>query len=472
MNILLVSPCIDPEYKTPRSVMMPQLSLHILSSLTPPHHRVTIIEEEYREIDFNTDYDLVGISCFTSNASRAYTVADSFRERGIPVVLGGIHPTLLPDEAAQHADAVVTGEAEEVWEEIVADAESGDLKPFYAKNNILLHRYIPVRSLQEMAKGPFSLLPIQTTRGCPYDCEFCSVSKIYGRTIRHAPVQNVVRYIEESGGASFIFLDDNITGDRKYALELFHALQPLKIRWVGQAPVSLADDEELMKLAVKSGCVSILFGLESVSPRTLKRFRKSYTDLQQIREAIKKIHGSGIHFHASMVFGFDEDDRSIFPETLEFLIKNRVACASFNILTPYPGTRLFSELKAQDRIITYDWKYYDTETVVFKPALMTPGELHEGKLWIKKEFFSFMSIIRRLPGAMPHPVVCTVVNLGLRASVRHEIGRFGMKQRLLYSSEEPRDLKKGFRELDRMRPLYRSGAINKNENNVYLGLDN
>ncbi|HPJ38796.1 MAG TPA: radical SAM protein [Spirochaetota bacterium] len=472
MKILLISPCIDPDYKTPKSVMMPQLSLHILSSMTPPPHHVTILEEEYRDIDFSGGYDLVGISCFTSNSRRAYAIADRFRETGVPVVLGGIHPTLLPEEAARHADAVVTGEAEEVWEDIIHDAESGNLQPFYSRNNIPLDRYIPVTSLQTIEKGPFSLLPVQTTRGCPYDCEFCSVSKIYGRTIRHAPVENVVRYIEESGGSSFIFLDDNIIGDRRYARELFQALQPLKIRWVGQAPVSLADDPELMKLAVQSGCVSILFGLESVSPRTLKRFRKSYTDLGKISEAIKKIHGSGIHFHASMVFGFDEDDRAIFPETLEFLIRNRVACASFNILTPYPGTRLFKELKAQDRLLTYDWKYYDTETVVFKPKLMTPGELHEGKLWIKKEFFSLPSIIQRLPGAMPHPIVCTIVNLGLRTSARHEIQRFGAKQRELYSDEDPRNLKNGVRELGRMRRLFRPGTFHTREDIDYSGLDN
>lgn len=472
MKILLISPCIDPDYKTPKSVMMPQLSLHILSSLTPPHHSITILEEEYSDIDFSEKYDLVGISCFTSNARRAYAVADIFRGLGTPVVLGGIHPTLLPGEAALHADAVVTGEAEEVWEEILRDVETGSLKPIYSKNNIPLDRYIPVRSINEMAKGPFSLLPIQTTRGCPYDCEFCSVSKIYGRTIRHAPVENVVRYIRESGGSSFIFLDDNIIGDKKYARELFNALQPLRIRWVGQAPVSLADDPELMKLAVKSGCVSILFGLESVSPSTLKRFRKSYTDMRQISEAIKKIHGSGIHFHASMVFGFDEDDRSIFPETLEFLIKNRVACASFNILTPYPGTRIFTELTSQGRILTNDWKYYDTETVVFKPMRMTPGELHEGKLWIKKEFFSFSSIVQRLPGAMPHPVVCTIVNLGLRSSVRHEIRRFELKQQDLYAGEPPRILKQGFQELDRMRRMFRSGTMKNHESADYNTLDN
>ncbi len=457
MKILLVSPCIDPDYKTPRRVMIPQLSLHLLAGLTPPRHTVTIAEEEYEDIPFDSDCDLVGISCFTANAPRGYALADRFRAEGKTVVMGGIHPTLLPEEALTHADAVVSGEAEGAWETLLNDFEKGRLKKIYHHRGTDLSRHAATSTQSSKSRGPFRIVPIMTTRGCPYDCEFCSVSKIYGKTIRHIPVERVVRDIAKAGGRGFIFHDDNIIGDPDYARELFTALKSLKIKWGGQAPVALAHNPELLKLAAESGCVALLFGLESISAPTLRRFRKSIKEPADIERAIRVIRDHGILFHASLVFGFDEHTKSIFPETLDFLERNKITTASFNILTPYPGTRTFKKLMSEGRIITTDWRYYDTETVVFKPKNMSPLDLHEGKLWIKKEFFRTSSIARRLTRNLDHPILYTAVNLGLRESAYHEIARFPGKAQELFGNAGTSDdffhgeLEKGFDGYDRLR---------------------
>ena len=196
MKILLISPCKNVRFKTPKLEMMPQLALHILEGLTPEEHEVHIIEEETDEVDLDEECDLVGLSCMTANAPRAYYFAAEFRKRGKPVVLGGVHPTILPEEAAPHADSVVIGEVENIWEELLEDFQAGKLKKFYQKAPPSLERYIPMKNIKEK-RGPFNVLPIMTTRGCPYNCEFCSVTNIYGRKIRHVPIENVVRQIEE-----------------------------------------------------------------------------------------------------------------------------------------------------------------------------------------------------------------------------------------------------------------------------------
>lgn len=441
MIILLVSPCINPDYKTPKKAMIPQLSLHILSSLTPSTHRVIIVEEEYEKIPFDAECDLVGISCFTANAPRAYEIAGEFRRRGKAVVLGGIHPTLLPDEALRHADAVIAGEAEGVWEMMLQDFERGEMKKIYRCSDTPLDAYYPPRAAGSRLKRPFRGVPVMTTRGCPHECEFCSVSRIYGKKIRHAPVDHVVRYVRESGGRYFIFHDDNIIGDRKYARELFTALAKLRIRWVGQGSVSLAKYPDLMKLAYDSGCRALLFGVESVAAGGRRYPGKSFRHTDEIGEAIRAIRASGILFHASLVFGFDEDEVSVFPETLAFLIRNCVTTASFNILTPYPGTAIYESMKREGRLVTGDWRHYDTETVVYTPARMSPIELHAGKIWIKRRFFSMQSILRRLPDNMDCPLLYAIVSMGLRESARAEMKRFPEKARLLYGcgGEEARE---------------------------------
>ena len=413
--------------------MIPQLALHILEGLTPPDFKVETIEEETEGINLDADCDLVGISCMTANAPRAYYLAQEFKKRGKKVVLGGIHPTVLPDEAAKYADSVVVGEAEDVWEELLDDFKNGKLKKQYHKPSPTLDRYIPLKFRKDNKKRLFNVIPIMTTRGCPYSCEFCCVSDLFGKEIRHAPISNVVRDIEESKGKLYIFLDDNIIGKPKYAKELFRAIKPLKIQWAGQASVSFVSDTELMKLAADSGCVALFFGVESVSETQLKTMRKSIKHIKGLEDGIKRVKELGIHFHASMVFGFDTDTKDIFPETIDFLQRNKIGTASFNILTPYPGTKIYRQFVEEKRLLTTDWTYYDHSTVVYRPKNMTPYELQAGVLEIKKKFSSIPSILKRLPGNLSHPRLYFAMNYGMRKNVKVDTERLPQLESEVFS---------------------------------------
>ncbi len=437
MRILLISPLADPAQRTPVGLMIPQAGLHILEGLTPPEHRVRIVEEEIERIDLDQECDLVGISCLTSNAPRSYHLAGEFRRRGRKVVLGGVHPSILYEEAARHADSVVVGEAEGVWERLLLDLQAGKLKKRYQAPAPSLDRYIPMRSRKSTGKRLFNVIPVMTTRGCPYRCEFCCVSDLYGPKIRHVPVRHIARDIESSGKRLFIFLDDNIIGDPRYAKELFRAIAPLRIRWSGQASISFVHDTELMRLAAKSGCQALFFGVESVSEAQLGRMRKSIKQLSGVEEAIARVRDLGIHFHASMVFGFDGDTPAVFPETLEFLRRNRIGTASFNVLTPYPGTRVYEQFRREGRLLSADWKYYDHSTVVFRPKGMTPYQLQAGTIWVKNEFSKLSSIMERLPQNLAHPLIYLAMNLGMRMFIRSDNRRLEALKREIFDAGGP-----------------------------------
>jgi radical SAM superfamily enzyme YgiQ (UPF0313 family) len=419
MKLLLVSPCRDENIRFAHSLRIPQIALNIIASLTPANYEIKIVEEEIAEVNLDEDCDIVGISTMTSNAPRAYRMASEFKKRGRTVVMGGVHPTVLPQEAIRYSDAVVIGEAEDTWSTLLNDFEHGRLQKFYkSRQPDVSHYPIPNRKLTPKSSGLFNVMPIVTTRGCPYDCDFCAVPKFFGRKVRSLPVEKVVCDIKASKGKIFLFLDDNIIGIPKYAKELFKAIEPLNIKWVGQASMSFVKDTELMRLAAKSGCAVLFFGLESVSTEALKRMGKSIKQLEANEDAIKKIKEFGIVFHASMVFGFDEEDKSIFEETVEFLVRNKIATVSFNVLTPYPGTRIYDRFKQEGRILTENWKYYDHNSVVFKPKNMTPQELLEGHLWARKHFYSFGSIAKRFTGTLSHPLLYTAMNIGYRKSIK------------------------------------------------------
>ena len=420
MKILLISPVIAADKTTPESLTIPQLALHILAGLTPEEHEVEIIEEEHELVDFNTDCDVVGISILTSNAMRGYDIARKFKELGKIIVLGGIHATVLPDEAIKHADTVVVGEAEEVWEDLLLDIEKGKLKKRYHKPMPELGRYIKLNTRGHSKKRAFNAIPAETTRGCPFTCDFCSVPEYYGRKLRHHPIEHVIEDVKEAKGKTFIFLDDNILGRPSYAKKLFEELAPLNIKWGGQCSLTTVERHpELLDLAKKSGCLGLYFGLETVSESTMKKFKKSSKGLGKLEDQIKKIKDSGIHFHASIIFGHDEDDVSVFPETLEFLERNKVGTATFHLMTPFPGTPFFDEMKKAGRIITTDWAEYHWENVIFKPKNMTVEELLNGYLWAKSQFSSIPAILRRLPGNMSHPLLHVAANLGARQEVKY-----------------------------------------------------
>ena len=399
---------------------MPQLALYIIEGLTPPEHEVKVIEEEAESLNLDEECDLVGISCMTANAPRSYEVAREFRKRGKTVIFGGVHPTILPDEALQHADSVVIGEAEGVWEKVLQDFQLGILKKKYHDPEPNLDKYVPKNFSRLVQKRLFNLFPIMTTRGCPYNCDFCCVSDLFGKKIRHIPVKNIVRDILDSGAKNFMFLDDNIIGQPKYAKELFRAIKPLNIKWVGQASISLVKDTELLQLASESGCKALFIGLESVSEDQLKTMHKSIKEIKHLEEALKKINKMGILIHASMIFGFDDDTENTFKETLRFLIKNKIGTVSFNILTPYPGTKTYCKMESEGRILTTDWQYYDHNTVVFKPKKITPVELQVWKTQIRKKFYSISCVFKRLLGNLNNPLIYLAMNYGHMKQVRVE----------------------------------------------------
>jgi len=397
MKLLLVSPSHRFGKKVLKTVKIPQLSLHILASLTPNGVDITVIDEEIREIDFSLDFDLVGISCMTATANRSYQLSDTYRQKGSKVVLGGIHPTILPQEAIQHADAVVIGEAEGCWADVINDFKKGDLQKFYRVPAPDLSKYPFPRRDFHIDKALFNCIGLLTTRGCPYACEFCSVTDFYGRKIRHRPVSMVVEDIKQSASKTFLILDDNVTGHPEYSKKLFEALIPLGIRWVGQSSISLAKDKEMLKLCHLSGCAALFFGLESVSPSSLMGMKKTLKSIEETEEAIKIIQDNGIAFHPSIILGFDTDTKAIFDDTLEFLARTKLPTMALHVLTPYPGTRIYERFKDQGRIISHDWSHYDHHTVVFQPKNMTPQELTEGHHYVQSEFYSFSSILRHIP---------------------------------------------------------------------------
>lgn len=438
MKILLVSPAVDTEKRTNDGLMMPQLALYILAGLTPPEHKVEIIEEETGRLDLDQECDLVGISCMTANAPRAYELCAEFKKRGKTVILGGVHPTILPDEASQYADSVVVGEGEGVWEKIINDFQENNLKSRYHNPLPDLGKYIPKDFSKMVKKGFYTLIPLLTTRGCPYNCDFCCVTNLFGEKIRHIPIENVVRDIKESGGKTFLFLDDNIISHPKYAKELFRAIMPLKINWVGQSSISLLTaDDELLQLAADSGCKVLFFGIESVSEVELQSMRKAIKEIKDLEHAIRKVKKMGILVLASMIFGFDNDTKNTFSETVRFLIKNKVSIATFNVLTPYPGTKIFEKLKNENRLISKEWMYYDHNTVVFKPTNMTAYELQIGKIKARKSFYSVGSVLKRSLGNLFSPIIYFAINYGHMRQVNIEAKRIAkIKSELFENTDE------------------------------------
>jgi radical SAM superfamily enzyme YgiQ (UPF0313 family) len=398
-KLLLVSPSrkFGKLIKVPKALKIPQLGLHVLASLTPNDVDITVVDEEIKEIDFSLDFDLVGVSCMTATANRSYQLSDMFRKRGSKVVLGGIHPTILPQEAIQHADAVVIGEAEGCWADVINDFRKGKLQKFYHVPEPDLSKVPFPRRDFHIDKALFDCVGLLTTRGCPYACEFCSVTDFYGRKVRHRPVSMVLEDIKQSGSKTFLILDDNVTGHPKYSKELFEALIPLGITWVGQSSMSLAKDKEMLKLCRLSGCAALFFGLESVSPSSLMGMKKTLKSIEETEEAIKIIQDNGIAFYPSIILGFDTDTKAIFDDTLEFLARTKLPTMALHVLTPYPGTQIYQRFKDQGRIISYDWSHYDHHTVVFQPKNMTSQELAEGHYHVQSEFYSFSSILRHIP---------------------------------------------------------------------------
>ena len=434
-----------------RAVWFPKLSLPTIAAYTPETWDVDLVDEAVEDIDFDHPCDMVGLSIMTCYAPRAYEIAAEFRKRGKTVIMGGVHPTYCPDEALQHADAIVCGEAEDLWPQLVADYEAGMMQRMYKMTSFpSLERY---KSPRVELLSPDAYMTRQcsfTTRGCHFDCEFCSVSPFNGKTTRRRPVQEVVTELQNvqrwirselvermrdeplwkafltalrirvgiEDGSIVAFVDDLHNSNRAYCRELWTALKPLKIKWGCQSTLFLGDDEEMVKLAAESGCVSVFVGMESLDEDCLDETNKSFNRVHKFSQEIKMFHDHGIMVNPGIVFGFDNDDESVFERAVDFLTRNQVELAYFNILTPLPGTALFDRYNNAGRIFDRDWSKYDGKHVVFQPSRMTPEQLQDGFYWANHQFYSLPSIWRRLSGTSQRLVARWEMNREFRKLVR------------------------------------------------------
>jgi radical SAM superfamily enzyme YgiQ (UPF0313 family) len=407
---------------------VPSLGLLKVAALTPPNWQVSIVDEKVESLDLAQEADLVGITALTTTVQRGYEIADDFRQRGIKVVMGGMHVSCLPDEALRHCDSVVVGEAEVLWPALLRDFEKKELKPIYRHENGLPSlTTLPAPDWELLRpKNYLSVHMVETTRGCPIDCEFCAVTSAFGGKYRNRSQDEVLA--ELKGLRPFeglltlkncvFFVDDNIISNRAYAREFLARIADLNLNWFGQAPMTIANEPEILKLCQKSGCTGLFLGFETLSPAALASVGKRVNKPSEYLEVVRKLHDHGIGIDGSFVFGFDTDDPGVFDRTVEFVIKAKLEIVYFSILTPYPGTRLHRRLVQEGRMLTEDWSLYDANHVVYRPRTFTPDELLTGYYRALKEVYFVPSIFKRLWGTTAWKNFFYPMNFGFRHGVR------------------------------------------------------
>lgn len=330
------------------------LTLTTLASLVPRelNARVVIFDEGVEDVPDDLDVDIAGISAITGSANRAYAIADSLRKKGVKVILGGIHPTLTPQEAIGHADAVAIGFAEATFPQMLRDFNCGRLKKFYYQGEISLER-LPLPSRQLLKKNKYiTINTVQATRGCVNNCDFCVVPVAWRQRMYFRPVREVIKEIEMLQGRDFIFLDVSPIENKQYAKNLFKELIPLRKKWATPVTIKIVEDEELFNLAVKGGCKAVLIGFESVNQHNLNLMAKGFNFVRQYKETVKKLHDNGIAIMGCFVLGCEEDEPSVFARTVDFVIEANIDLPRFTVYTPYPGTPVYKRLYKESRIIT------------------------------------------------------------------------------------------------------------------------
>lgn len=405
-----------------RSMREAPLSLTTLAGLLPDDHDIEwrIVDGSVDPIPLEADADLIGISVITGNAVRAYQMADHYRRRGIPVVLGGVHVSILPGEAMQHADAIVIGMAEGAWPRLLADFRRGRMAPVYRdelpQGEWLTGVPTPRRDLMRRS-GYMMPNTVHATRGCKRTCDFCAVPAVWPRYFKR-PVADVVADVKSIRSRLFCFNDVSLVDDLDYARELFTALVPLKKKWGGLATVEIAKHPDLLEIMRKSGCVYLLLGFESVNQTNLRGIRKGFNRSEGYAGVMDALHGHGITVQGCFVFGLDEDDSSVFGDTVQQVLDLRIDIPRYSLYTPYPGTALFKRLAAERRILSFNWEDYDTMHVVIEPMKMTPVELYDGFKWAYRETFKMNHILRRVAGLRLTSAVNFIGNLTYRIFVK------------------------------------------------------
>lgn len=423
MKILLILPR-DQTYQHRkgifrRSLRYAPLTLTTLAALVPKelNAQVEIVDEGVDVLDMQraSRVDLVGISAVTATAPRAYMLADYLRGKRVTVVLGGVHPTLMPDEALLHADSVVMGFAEESWPQLLEDFAGRGLKRSYKASADLRLDGLPLPRRELLKRSAYiTTNTVQASRGCPNKCSFCTIPEVWGAQCYHRPIREVGQEIESMGARDILFLDPSLTEDKEYAKKLFQALIPLNIRWAGLSTIKVAEDKELLDLAVKSGCRGLLIGFETISQNALDQSGKHFSSVTKYKDAVARLQGLGIVVLGCFMFGFEDEDASIFKRTVDFANEIKVDILRYAVFTPFPGTKAYAALKKEGRILSDDWSLYDNEHVVFRPARMSAEELQQGLYFAWKHSYTMKSLYRRFRGMRHFHLLSLMVNLGFR----------------------------------------------------------
>jgi radical SAM superfamily enzyme YgiQ (UPF0313 family) len=381
------------------------LTLTTLAALIPKTIKtdICLIDESVDTIPYDCQFDLVAISCITGTCLRAYKIARHFKKQGATIVLGGVHVTLLPEEAKQHADAIVTGFAEETWPQLLHDFAAGRLQPVYTGSRVNIKGMPEPRRDLQRKMGYMMPNTVFATRGCKGKCDFCSVPAAhFGWHTR--PVGEVIDEISRIRAKRFIFNDVSLIEDREFARELFTALIPLKKNWGGLATTRIVEDPELLELMRLSGCIFLLLGFESIISDSLASMGKRFNSVASYKNVTETLHRHGIVVQGCFLFGLDSDHRSVFADTVAMVNELKIDIPRYSVYTPYPGTPLFRRLEAEGRILHKNWQFYDTQHVVFQPANMSPQELNDGFIRAYEQTFTLGSIVKRTAGTSKFPI--------------------------------------------------------------------
>ena len=409
-SMLLALPALQEvlssSFRQVKYSLFPPLSLLTIAGMTPEEkYDVTVRDEHVEKIDDGRSYDIVGMTVYISSAKRSYQLADMYRRRGAKVVLGGIHPTSMPEEAAQHADAICMGPAEPVWPQILRDFEKGRLGKIYKGECRGSASLVPLAKRGLMNRKAYLVKNTMVlSRGCPNACDFCYKAGFWGKSYyERRPFDGIEKELSGMEGGFVFFLDDNFMADRSRARDVFSRLRDSGMVWQASADLDAAGEPGFLEEAYEAGCRSLFVGFESLSAENMRANSKKVNASADYGRAVKRFHDAGIMINGSFVFGFDCDGPDVFARTLDFAIENRIETATFHILTPFPGTPLFDRMRKQGRLLHRDWDLYDTRHAVFRPKCITPGKLEDGYNLAYRDFYKYGSILRRslgLPGAL------------------------------------------------------------------------
>jgi radical SAM superfamily enzyme YgiQ (UPF0313 family) len=372
--------------------------LAVAAAIPRDRWEVVLTDENIETIDFDLECDMVGISAMTAYVNRGYQIADEFRRRGVPVIMGGVHPSFMSKEALTHCDAVCIGEAELIMPKILDDLEQGCMGGTYRADKLHTMQGIPMPRYDLVKRHRYvNKTFVQTSRGCHQGCTFCAEPLMNGLKFRYRPVDEVMYEVDNCGSRMISINDADFFGTPERPKEVMRALKGRNIRWQAGVTSKLAQDDSMLELAAASGCTMLSIGFESISRDTLKSVHKHVNRPEQFAALVEKVHSYGIAVFGLFMFGFDTDDTDSFQDTAKFNIEANYDAVAYSVLTPYPGTLTWYEMKKADRIVSYDWEKYDQANVVYRPERMTGEELRLGHIEAYKTFYSASSIARRFP---------------------------------------------------------------------------